>query len=66
MCKAITKAGVDINADDIEEYHRVGNKGQTIIKFGKKKVLKHVLSVRKDLEKVKMSDINQQIKLNYI
>ena len=66
MCKAITKAGVDINADDIEEYHRVGNKGQTIIKFGKKKVSKHVLSVRKDLKKVKMSDINQQIKLNYI
>ena len=66
MYKAITKAGVDINADDIEEYHRVGNKGQTIIKFGKKKLSKHVLSVRKDFNKVKMSDINLQTELNSI
>ena len=29
VCKAITKGGVDINADDIEDCHRVGNKGQT-------------------------------------
>ena len=56
VCKAITKAGVDINANDIEDCHRVGNKGQTIIKFGKRKVLRQVLSVRKDLNKVKMSD----------
>ena len=66
MYKAITKAGVDINADDIEEYHRVGNKGQTIIKFGKKKLSMHVLSVRKDFNKVKMSDINLQTELNSI
>ena len=66
MYKAITKAGVDINADDIEEYHRVGNKGQTVIKFGKKKLSKHVLSVRKDFNKVKMSDINLQTELNSI
>ena len=38
MCKAITKAGVDINADDIEDCHRVGNKGQIIIKFARRKV----------------------------
>ena len=58
MCKATTKAGVDINADDIEDCHRVGNKSQTIIKFGKRKVLRQVLSARKDLSKVKMSDID--------
>ena len=29
VCKAITKGGVDIKADDIEDCHRVGNKGQT-------------------------------------
>ena len=58
VCKAITKAGVDINADDIEVCRRVGNKGQTIIKFGKRKVSRHVLSVRKDLNKVKMSNID--------
>ena len=54
----ITKAGVDINADDIEDCHRVGNKSQTIIKFGKRKVSRQVLSVRKDLYKVKTSDID--------
>ena len=57
MCKAITKAGVDITAQDNEDCHRVGNKGQTIIKFGKRKVSRQVLSVRKDL-KVKISDID--------
>ena len=54
----ITKAGVDINADDIEDCHRVGNKSQTIIKFGERKVSRQVLSVRKDLYKVKTSDID--------
>ena len=34
------------NADDIEDCHRVGNKGQNIIKFGKRKVSRQV-SVRK-------------------
>ena len=56
--KSITKAGVDITADDIEDCHRVGNKGQTMIKFGKRKVTRQMLSVRKDLKKVKMSDID--------
>ena len=55
MCKAITKAGVDINANDIEDFHRVGNKDQTIIKFDKNKVSRKVLSVKKDLTKVKIS-----------
>ena len=27
VCKAITKAGVDITADNIEDFHRIGNKG---------------------------------------
>ena len=58
VCMAITKAGVDFTTDDIEDCHRVGNKGPTIIKFGKRTVLTQVLSVRKDLEKVKMSDID--------
>ena len=58
VCKTITKAGVDITADNIEDFRLVGNKGQTIIKFGKRKVPRQVLSVRKDLNKVKMSDID--------
>ena len=44
VCKAITKAGVDITADGIANCHRVGNKGQTIIKFGERKVSRQVLS----------------------
>ena len=56
MCKLITKAEVDINAGDIEDFHHVGNKGQIIIKFSKGKVSRQVLSTRKDLNKVKMSD----------
>ena len=59
-CKAITKAGVDINTDDIEDCHRVGNKGQTIIKFGKRKVSRQVLSVRKDLNKPLLQDVMVQ------
>ena len=46
VCKAITKAGVDITEDDIEDCHRVGNKGRPIIKFDKRKVSRQVLSVR--------------------
>ena len=38
VCKVITKAGVDLTADDIEDCHRVGSKGQTITKFGKRTV----------------------------
>ena len=56
--QTITKAGVDITEGGTENCHRVRNKGQTIIKFGKRKVLRQVLSVRKDLNKVKMSVID--------
>lgn len=58
MCKAIAKAAVDINADDIEDFHRVKNKDQIIIKFRKRKVSRQTISVRKNLNKVKMSDIH--------
>ena len=56
--KTITKAEVDITADDIEDCHRVRNLSQTIIKFGKRKLLRQVLSVRRDFNKVKMSNID--------
>ena len=58
VCKAITKAEVDITANDTEDCHRVGNKGQTIIIFGTRKVVRQVLSLRKDLNKNKISDID--------
>ena len=66
VCKVVTEAGVDINADDVENCHRVGNKGQTIIKFSKRKVSRQVLSVRKDLNKVKMSNIDLRGKVHSI
>ena len=52
------KLQFDINADDIEDFHRVKNKDQTIIKFRKRKVSRQAISVRKNLNKVKMSDIH--------
>ena len=52
VCKTITKAGVDINANDIEDCHLVGNKYQAITKSGKRKVSRQVLSIRKDLNQV--------------
>ena len=66
VCKVVTEAVVDINADDVENCHRVGNKGQTIIKFSKRKVSRQVLSVRKDLNKVKMSNIDLRGKVHSI
>ena len=49
---------LDINTDDIDFYHRFRNKVQTMIKFGKRKVSRQVLSIRKELNKVKTSDID--------
>ena len=54
LCKEIIKAGVDINADDIEDCQRFGNKGQTVTKFRKRKVSRQVLRVsERSLTKLK-------------
>ena len=42
---------------DIEDCHRVGKWGTTIVKFCKRKVSKQVLNVRKDLTKLLMEDL---------
>ena len=57
VCKAITKAGVEVSDKDIEDCHRVGKRGTTIVKFCKRKVSKQVLNVRKDLTKLLMEDL---------
>ena len=57
-CKAMTKAEVDINADDIEDCRRVLKKDQGLIKFDNRKVSIQVLSVIKDPEKVKLKYID--------
>ena len=54
VCKAITKAGVEVSEKDVEECHRVGKWDTTIVKFFKSKVSKQVLNVRKDLTKLSL------------
>ena len=42
---------------DIEDFHRVGKRGQIIVRFCKRKVSKQVLNVMKDLTKLSMKDL---------
>ena len=49
VCKAITKAGVEVSDKDIEDCHRVAKGVTIIVKFCKRKVAEQVLNVRKDL-----------------
>ena len=51
VCKAITRASVEVFDKDIEDCHQVGERGQTIVKFCARKVSMHVLNVRKNLTK---------------
>ena len=51
VCKAITRASVEVFDKDIEDCHQVGKRGQTIVKFCTRKVSMHVLNVRKNLTK---------------
>ena len=65
VCKAKTKAGVEVSDKDIENCHQVGKKGQTIVKFCKRKVTKQALNVRKDLTKLSIENLQLtgQVKL---
>ena len=56
VCKAI-KVGVQVSDKDIEDFHRVGKRGQIIVRFCKRKVSKQVLNVMKDLTKLSMKDL---------
>ena len=38
VCKAIAKAGIKVSQKDIEDCHRVGKRGETIVKFCKRKI----------------------------
>ena len=57
VCKAITKAGVEVSDKDIKDCHRIGKRRTTIVKLCKRKVSKQVLNVRKDLTKLSMEDL---------
>ena len=57
VCKAITKAAVEVSDKDIKDRHRIGKRRTTIVKFCKRKVSKQVLNVRKDLTILSMEDL---------
>ena len=57
ICKAITKAGVEVSDKDIEDCHRIDKRGTSIVKFCKRKVLRQVFNVTKDLAKLSMEDL---------
>ena len=73
--EAKTKAGVEVSDKDIENCHQVGKRGQTIVKFCKRKVSKQILNVRKNLTKLSIENlqltgqvklsVNQSLCLNY-
>ena len=53
------KLGCDIPSKRIEACHRISKKSSTVIvKFTKRKNCQQVWSVKKDLQKIKMEDVN--------
>ena len=52
------KLGCDISPDHIEAYHRVGRtNGEVIVKFSRQKDCQHVWSVKKDLKKLILEEL---------
>ena len=52
------KLGCDISPDRIEACHRVGRTNDTVIvKFSRRKDCQHIWSVKKDLKKLTMEDL---------
>ena len=56
-CRIVNKVGVAITDTDIEDCQRVGNTGQTTVKFARRKVSKQILSIKKDLSKITMENV---------
>ena len=57
--KQENKLGSDITQERIEALHRISNKNSTVIvKFAKRKDCLQAWSVKKDLQKIKVEDIN--------
>ena len=52
------KVGCDIKSDNIEACHRVGRQNNVIIKFSKRKDCQQVFSVKKDLSKLDMKEVD--------
>ena len=50
--------GCDIPSDNIEACHRVGRHNNVIIKFSKRKDCQQIYSVKKDLTKLDMKEVD--------
>ena len=61
------KLGCNIPSKCIEACHRVSKKSATVIvKFSGRKDCQQVLTVKKDLRKIKMEDLTYHVKINFL
>ena len=58
VCGIFQKIGCEITSDNIEACHRLKNKDRVIIKFSRRKDCQHVLSVKKDLKNLDLTDLD--------
>ena len=56
VLEVFSKVGCEILSRDIEKYHRLANNDRVIVKFLRRKDCDQVLSVKRDLRKVKLKD----------
>ena len=52
------KVGCDIKSENIEASHRVGRQNKVIIKFSRRKVCQQIYSVKRDLSKLDMKEVD--------
>ena len=58
VLRIFKKVGCDIPSDNIEACHRVGRHNNVIIKFSKRKDCQQIFSVKKDLSKLDMKEVD--------
>ena len=58
VLRIFKKVGCDIPSDNIEACHRVGRHNNVIIKFSKRKDFQQIFSVKKDLSKLDMKEVD--------
>ena len=56
--KVLEKVGIDVPANDIDACHRIGEQGRVIVKFLRRKDCQQVLSVKKDIQKIIVTDLD--------
>ena len=58
VLRIFKKVGCDIPSDNIEAWHCVGRHNNAIIKFSKRKDCQQIFSVKKDLRKLDMKEVD--------